>query len=122
MPSDRGVAEISAKIASNHYLVGVHFKCSIWFSRINWQYAIETDGKVDGFTCAVGSGGTLAGIARALKERNPDVKIALSDPMGAALYNWFTRGELTTEGDSITEGTGSRRLYSITSSARASTA
>jgi len=70
----------------------------------------QTDGKVDGFTCAVGSGGTLGGIARALKERNPDVKIALSDPMGAALYNWFTRGELTAEGDSVTEGIGQVRV------------
>jgi cysteine synthase len=70
----------------------------------------QTDGKVDGFTCAVGSGGTLGGIARALKERNPGVKIALSDPMGAALYNWFTRGELTTEGESITEGIGQARV------------
>jgi cysteine synthase A len=70
----------------------------------------QTNGKVDGFTCAVGSGGTLGGVARALKERNPGVKIALSDPMGAALYNWFTRGELTTEGDSITEGIGQVRV------------
>jgi len=70
----------------------------------------QTDGKVDGFTCAVGSGGTLGGVARALKERNPGVKIALSDPMGAALYNWFTRGELMTEGDSITEGIGQVRV------------
>jgi len=70
----------------------------------------QTNGKVDGFTCAVGSGGTLGGVARALKERNPDVKIALSDPMGAALYNWFTKGELTTEGDSITEGIGQVRV------------
>ncbi len=70
----------------------------------------QTDGKVDGFTCAVGSGGTLAGVAFALKERNPGVKIALSDPMGAALYNWFTRGELTAEGDSITEGIGQVRV------------
>jgi cysteine synthase A len=70
----------------------------------------QTNGKVDGFTCAVGSGGTLAGVAHALKERNPDVKIALSDPMGAALYNWFTRGELTTEGDSVTEGIGQVRV------------
>jgi cysteine synthase A len=70
----------------------------------------QTDGKVDGFTCAVGSGGTLGGVARALKERNPGVKIALSDPMGAALYNWFTRGELTAEGDSITEGIGQVRV------------
>ncbi|MGY4473076.1 cysteine synthase A [Bradyrhizobium sp. USDA 3364] len=72
-----------------------------------WQ---QTNGKVDGFTCAVGSGGTLGGVARALKERNPDVKIALSDPMGAALYSWFTRGELTAEGDSVTEGIGQVRV------------
>ncbi|WP_050423975.1 cysteine synthase A [Bradyrhizobium tropiciagri] len=72
-----------------------------------WQ---QTDGKIDGFTCAVGSGGTLGGVARALKERNPTVKIALSDPMGAALYNWFTNGKLTTEGDSITEGIGQVRV------------
>jgi cysteine synthase A len=70
----------------------------------------QTEGRIDGFTCAVGSGGTLGGIARALKERNPDVKIALSDPMGAALYNWFTKGELTTEGDSIMEGIGQIRV------------
>ncbi|MHC1944262.1 cysteine synthase A [Bradyrhizobium sp. UFLA06-06] len=70
----------------------------------------QTDGKIDGFTCAVGSGGTLGGIALALKERNPDVKIGLSDPMGAALYNWFTKGELTTEGESITEGIGQVRV------------
>ena len=70
----------------------------------------QTGGKIDGFTCAVGSGGTLGGVARALKERNPAVTIALSDPMGAALYNWFTKGELTTEGDSITEGIGQVRV------------
>ena len=49
----------------------------------------QTEGKVDGFTCAVGTGGTLGGVARALKERNPNVNIALADPMGAALYNWY---------------------------------
>src|SRR5262249_58867843 len=52
----------------------------------------QTDGKVDGFTCAVGSGGTLAGVAIALKERNRAVKIALADPMGSALYNHYTAG------------------------------
>jgi cysteine synthase A len=72
-----------------------------------WQ---QTSGKVHGFTCAVGSGGTLTGVARALKERNPDVKIALSDPMGAAMYNWFKKGELIAEGDSITEGIGQVRV------------
>src|SRR6266446_6232565 len=54
----------------------------------------QTSGKVDGFTCSVGTGGTLGGVARALKERNPEIKIALSDPMGSALYNWFVKGEL----------------------------
>ena len=52
----------------------------------------------------------MSGVARALKERNPDVKIALSDPMGAALYNWFTKGDLIVEGDSITEGIGQVRI------------
>jgi len=70
----------------------------------------QTDGKVDGFTCSVGSGGTLGGIARALKERNPNVRIALSDPMGSALYNWHANGELKAEGGSITEGIGQGRV------------
>ncbi|MGE3648998.1 MAG: cysteine synthase A [Reyranellaceae bacterium] len=70
----------------------------------------QTDGKVDGFTCAVGSGGTLGGVSLALKERNPNVKIALADPMGAALYAWYTRGELKSEGSSITEGIGQGRI------------
>ena len=70
----------------------------------------QTDGKVDGFTCSVGSGGTLAGVARALKERNPNVKIALSDPMGSVLYNWHAKGELKAEGNSITEGIGQGRV------------
>jgi cysteine synthase A len=70
----------------------------------------QTEGKVDGFTCSVGSGGTLAGVARALKERNPNVKIALSDPMGSVLYNWHAKGELKAEGNSITEGIGQGRV------------
>jgi cysteine synthase A len=70
----------------------------------------QTDGKVDGFTCAVGSGGTLAGIAIALKERNKDVRIALADPMGAALYSYYTSGVLKSEGSSITEGIGQGRV------------
>ena len=70
----------------------------------------QTDGKVDGFTCAVGTGGTLAGIAIALKARNKDVKIALADPMGAALYSFYTSGTLKTEGSSITEGIGQGRI------------
>ncbi|BBK43831.1 cysteine synthase A [Allostella vacuolata] len=70
----------------------------------------QTDGKVDAFTCAVGSGGTLAGTGMALKERNKDVKIVLSDPMGAALYNYYAHGELKSEGSSITEGIGQGRI------------
>jgi cysteine synthase A len=70
----------------------------------------QTDGKVDGFTCAVGTGGTLAGIAMALKARNKNVKIALADPMGAALYSFYTSGVLKSEGSSITEGIGQGRI------------
>ncbi len=70
----------------------------------------QTDGKIDGFTCAVGTGGTLAGIGMALKARNKNVKIALSDPNGAALYNFYKHGELKSEGTSITEGIGQGRI------------
>jgi cysteine synthase A len=70
----------------------------------------QTDGKVDGFTCAVGTGGTLAGVAMALKSRNKNVRIALADPMGAALYSYYTHGVLKSEGSSITEGIGQGRI------------
>jgi cysteine synthase A len=70
----------------------------------------QTDGKVDGFVSAVGTGGTLSGVALALKERNKNVKIALADPDGAALYSYFTTGELKAEGSSITEGIGQGRI------------
>jgi cysteine synthase len=70
----------------------------------------QLDGKVDGFVCSVGTGGTLAGCALALKERSPDVKIALADPMGAALYSYYTTGTLKAEGSSITEGIGQGRI------------
>ena len=70
----------------------------------------QTDGKIDGFTCSCGSGGTLAGVAMALKERNAGVKIAISDPMGSALYNWYAKGELKAEGNSVTEGIGQGRI------------
>jgi cysteine synthase A len=72
-----------------------------------WQ---QTDGKIDGFTCAVGSGGTLAGVAIALKELNQRVRIAAADPMGAAIYSWVKTGELKAEGSSITEGIGQGRV------------
>jgi len=70
----------------------------------------QTEGKVDGFICAVGTGGTLAGTAMFLKERNPDIKIGLADPGGAALYNFYKNGELKAEGTSITEGIGTSRI------------
>lgn len=70
----------------------------------------QTDGKIDGFICAVGTGGTLAGVAAALKERNKDVVIGLADPDGAALYNFYAHGELKAEGSSITEGIGQGRI------------
>ncbi|MGC6472135.1 MAG: cysteine synthase A [Parvibaculales bacterium] len=70
----------------------------------------QTSGKVDGFTCAIGTGGTLAGVGIALKERNADIKIAASDPMGACMYHWYKHGELKAEGTSITEGIGQGRV------------
>ncbi|NGM48075.1 cysteine synthase A [Caulobacter sp. 602-2] len=70
----------------------------------------QTAGKVDGFICAVGSGGTLAGVAQALRERKADVKIGLADPGGASLYNWYAAGELKAEGNSISEGIGQGRI------------
>lgn len=70
----------------------------------------DTDGKVDGFICAVGSGGTLAGVSLGLKEHNRDVKIGIADPGGAALYGYYADGELKAEGSSITEGIGQGRI------------
>ena len=72
-----------------------------------WQ---QTGGKVDGFVSAVGTGGTLAGVAIGLKAKNPDVKIGLADPLGAALYSFYTEGVLKAEGSSITEGIGQGRI------------
>ena len=70
----------------------------------------QTDGKVDGFTCAVGSGGTLGGVAIALKDRNKHVRIAAADPLGAAIYSWIKTGKLESHGSSITEGIGQGRV------------
>lgn len=70
----------------------------------------QTDGRVDAFICAVGTGGTLAGVGLYLKERNPNVVIGLADPCGAALYSYYTSGELKAEGESITEGIGQGRI------------
>ncbi len=70
----------------------------------------QTEGRVDAFTCACGTGGTLAGVSMALKERNPAVEIVLADPEGSALFGWIKCGDLTVEGSSITEGIGQSRL------------
>lgn len=69
-----------------------------------------TQGSVDGFVCAVGTGGTLAGVSLGLKARNPKIQIGIADPMGAALYDWYAHGELRSEGSSITEGIGQNRI------------
>ncbi len=90
-----------------------------WDNPANWRGHYEstgpeiwaqTDGRIDGFICAVGTGGTLAGISTYLKEVNPDIQIGLADPMGAALYSYFTTGELKSEGSSVTEGIGQGRI------------
>lgn len=70
----------------------------------------QTSGRLDGFICAVGSGGTLAGVSAALKARNPAIQIGLADPHGAALHSYYTTGELRAEGSSITEGIGQGRI------------
>jgi len=70
----------------------------------------QTDGRIDGFTCAIGTGGTLAGTAMYLKSQNPRIRIAAADPMGAAMYSWITHGKLEGSGNSITEGIGLGRV------------
>jgi cysteine synthase A len=110
----RRIAEEKAKIEPNG---------AIWANQFdniaNRQGHLETtgpeiwrdlDGKVDGFVCSVGSGGTLGGVSMALKAKNKDVVIAIADPGGAALYNWYKNGELKADGNSITEGIGQGRI------------
>ena len=70
----------------------------------------QTNGEIDGFICSVGTGGTLAGVARALKARNEKISIGLADPAGSALYNYYVHGELKAEGSSISEGIGNSRI------------
>jgi cysteine synthase len=70
----------------------------------------QLDGKIDGFVCAVGTGGTLAGVSKFLKQKSRDIKIGLADPMGAALYSYYAHGELKADGESITEGIGQGRI------------
>ncbi len=70
----------------------------------------QTNGRIDAFICAVGSGGTLGGLSLYFKSKNPDIQIGLADPFGAALYSYYTTGELKSEGSSITEGIGQGRI------------
>ena len=70
----------------------------------------QTDGKMDGFICSIGTGGTLAGISMFMKEKAPDVVIGIADPLGASMYSYYTTGELKGEGDSIAEGIGQGRI------------
>ena len=72
-----------------------------------WQ---QTDGKLDGFICSIGTGGTVAGVSMFLKEKNPDVQIAIADPLGASMFSYYSTGELKCEGDSIAEGIGQGRI------------
>jgi cysteine synthase A len=84
-----------------------------------WQ---QTEGKVDGFICAVGTGGTLAGVSNALKEHNPDIRIGVADPMGASLYSYYRHGTLESTGSSITEGIGINHITDNLAQARVDTA
>ena len=70
----------------------------------------QTDGKVDGFICSIGTGGTLAGISMFMKEKAPDVVIGIADPLGASMYSYYSTGELKGEGESIAEGIGQGRI------------
>ena len=112
---------VSGRLAEE--LAATHEQGAIWANQFdnvaNRQIHIETtapeiwsqtDGRVDAFVSAVGTGGTLAGTAMGLRERNPDIKIALADPEGAALYEWYANGELKSEGSSISEGIGQGRV------------
>lgn len=98
-----------------------------WDNPANWRGHYEstgpeiwdqTGGRVDGFVCAIGTGGTLAGVSTYLRERNPDVRIGLADPEGAAMYSYFATGELASEGSSITEGIGQGRVTGNVAQAR----
>lgn len=80
-----------------------------------WQ---QTDGKVDGFICAVGTGGTLSGVSNSLKEHNPDIAIGVADPDGASLYEYYNNGELKSEGTSIMEGIGINHITDNLAAAR----
>jgi cysteine synthase A len=112
------VAERMAKDLAESEPAGVLY-ANQWDNRANRQGHYETTGpeiwrqtggRVDAFVSAIGTGGTLSGVGEFLKERRRDVVVALADPLGAAMYHWFTSGELRSEGSSITEGIGQGRV------------
>lgn len=118
---DNNYVKVSGRIAEE--LAAIEPNGAIWANQFdnvaNRQAHLEgtgpeiweqTEGRVDGFVCAAGTGGTVAGVGMALKERDSEVVIALADPMGAALYNYYVNGELKAEGNSITEGIGQGRI------------
>jgi cysteine synthase A len=82
----------------------------------------QTGGRVDAFCCAIGTGGTIAGVGRYLKEQNPETVVAVTDPLGSCMYHWFVNGELRSEGNSITEGIGQGRITANIGSAPVDTA
>ncbi len=119
--NENNYVKMSARLAKE--LDAVHSDGAVWSNQFdnvaNRQAHIETTGpeiwqqtagKIDGFVAAVGTGGTLAGVGLALKKHNPGVTVALADPMGAALFSYYTSGELRSEGSSITEGIGQGRI------------
>ncbi|MEM9691398.1 MAG: cysteine synthase A [Myxococcota bacterium] len=119
---DNNYVKVAQRLAEklNREEPGSAFYANQWDNLANRQAHIEgtapeiwrqTDGKVDGFICAIGTGGTLSGTGLALKEHNSSIAIGLADPPGACMFNYFTRGELTpNEGSSITQGIGQGRV------------
>ena len=105
--TSRRIAEESGALWANQFDNVANRRAHIQTAEEIWT---QTDGKVDGFTCAVGTGGTLAGIGLGLKAKNEKVRIALTDPYGAALYNYYAHGELKAEGSSLAEGIGQSRI------------
>jgi len=102
--SRTGVRAFYANQWDNHANLNAHY------SGTGPEIYEQLNGKIDAFSCAMGTGGTLTGTASYLKEQNPDIKIALTDPRGSALYRYFRDGELRSEGSSITEGIGQGRI------------
>ena len=111
-PSPQNYRILAAKIAEEEggvYMNQFENESNYWmhYNTTGKEIWDQTDGQIDSFACAIGTGGTLAGISKYLKEKNPNVKIGCTDPVGSAMYNYFKKGEaVPTPGDSISEGIG----------------